>query len=70
MVKEALKERTLFLENGFYMNKAVPIIIPSNSLFWTMYYYLGTVVYHLVYVATADKNSSFKFKFPVIFGKN
>lgn len=46
------------------------MIIPSDSLFLAGYYYIGTVVYHLVYSFYADSNVNFKFNFPGIFTQN
>ena len=41
LVKEALKERSYFIENAFYLNKFIPIVIPCENIFQLGYYYSG-----------------------------
>lgn len=69
MVKEGLRERAHFVENAFYMTKSLPCVIPSTSFFQTAYFYIGTVVYHLIYLYYSDKDTSYRFNFPVVYGK-
>lgn len=70
LVQEGLSERSYFLENAFYMNKSIPLVIPSTGIFSAAYLYLGTVVYHFIYLFSADDNCSVKFKFPMVIGKD
>lgn len=71
LVKEALRERTHFLENAFYMNRQLPFVLPVDNIFVGAYYYVGCLVYHFIYLANLDKDkSSFRFKLPQWYGSN
>ena len=69
LVVEALKERSYLLQNAQYMNKPLPTIIPSNSLFTTMYYYAGCLVYHLIYYLFDDDRNLAMIPVPYIIGR-
>ena len=43
LVKEALSERSHFIDNAAYMNKYIPIIIPCENIIKTLYYYTGVI---------------------------
>ena len=45
LVKEALAERNLMINNAPYMTNQVAIIIPATNIFKGMYYYLGCKLY-------------------------
>lgn len=65
---EALHDRSYMVHNAQYMNKLLPIIIPSNSTWETIYYYAGSLVYYLVYKAF-DTNAAVSFPPPYVLGK-
>ena len=46
LVKEALSERSYFVENAYYMNKFIPIVIPCENVFTTLYYYAGVIFFN------------------------
>jgi glycerol-3-phosphate dehydrogenase len=50
LVEEALRERTHFIENAFYMNRSLPFVVPSTNIFTSIYYYIGCLVYHGIYL--------------------
>jgi len=41
LVKEALKERSYFVDNAYYLNKFIPITIPCENIFEMTYYFSG-----------------------------
>jgi glycerol-3-phosphate dehydrogenase len=43
LVKEALKERSYFVDNAYYLNKFIPITIPCENIFEMAYYYSGVL---------------------------
>jgi glycerol-3-phosphate dehydrogenase len=45
LVKEALAERNLMLNNAPYMTNQIAIIIPATNIFKGIYYYLGCKLY-------------------------
>ena len=47
LVKEALKERSYFIENANYMNKYIPIIVPCENVFLALYYFFGVFLFNL-----------------------
>ena len=65
-MKEALEERSYFIENAYYMNKQIPIVIPCDNVFQSLYYYLGCLVYHAVYLYTKNSDSKLRFNPPTI----
>jgi glycerol-3-phosphate dehydrogenase len=51
LLKETLNERNYFLKTAPYLIKELPLLIPSQSLFWNLFwYYPGCVGYHLIYM--------------------
>lgn len=51
LLKETLNERNYFLQAAPYLIKELPLLIPSKSLFWTLFwYYPGALGYHLIYL--------------------
>lgn len=48
LVKEALNDRRFMIQNASYMNQKLKFVIPYTSLFEQLYYYSGTLVYHLI----------------------
>jgi len=69
LVSESLHERSYMIQNAQYMNRAFPIIIPSKSLFQTLYFYAGTLLYHLIYYALDDDRNLALMPFPYIIGR-
>lgn len=63
LVKEALEERSTMINNAPYMNHKISIVIPCRNSFWSAYYYIGSVVYHMVY-KLSSKDEGIKFNFP------
>jgi glycerol-3-phosphate dehydrogenase len=54
LLKEALVERSYFLDCNPYMNKEIKIVIPDSSLLRTLFWnFPGMVVYHLIYMITS-----------------
>lgn len=48
LVKEALKERKLFLENAPHLTRTLPIITPVYSAFEAFYYWIGLKCYDVL----------------------
>ncbi len=59
LVKEALKERSLFLNNSMHLSKKVKFTISCKNYFELIYYYLGLKTYEFI----AYKNSLCKTTF-------
>lgn len=51
------------INNAPYMNHKLSIVIPCTNSLWSAYYYLGSVVYHLVYWLNS-KPDGVSFHFP------
>lgn len=49
MVVEALEERSYFLENAYYNNKQLAIVVPTKGLVEAVHMYLGCLLYHCMY---------------------
>jgi glycerol-3-phosphate dehydrogenase len=69
LVAEALRDRSYMIQNAQYLNKPLPIIIPSTSLFWAGYYYAGVFLYQMIYYAFDDDRNMSHIPFPYIIGK-
>ena len=63
LVTEAIRERGTMIRSASYMNDKVSFVIPTTNTFWTMYYYIGSVVYYMIYWATNLPGTP-KFNFP------
>ena len=51
LLKDTLNERNYFLQAAPYLIQELPLLVPSKSLFWTLFwYYPGTLGYHLIYL--------------------
>jgi len=60
LLKEALVERSYFLDCSPFLNREIKIVIPDNSFLRTLFWnFPGTIVYHFIYLATS-LNSSFE----------
>jgi|LakMenEpi03Aug12_release.lakeMendotaPanAssembly.Ray.scaffolds.fasta_scaffold66107_2 hypothetical protein len=46
------------------MNDKIPFVIPTTSSFASIYYYVGSVVYYLIYWFASEKKNTIKFNFP------
>ena len=57
------------LRNAAYMNDKISFVIPTTSFFTTAYYYIGSVVYYLIYWFASEKNT-IKFNFPYFLHRN
>lgn len=55
LVKEALAERNLMLNNVPYMTNQVALVIPSTNIFKNLYYYIGCKLYH--YLCKKNKDT-------------
>ena len=66
LVVEALKERSYMIQNAQYMNKKLPILVPSSSIFEAIYFYIGSVVYHSIYYIFDDNANKISFDFPYL----
>jgi glycerol-3-phosphate dehydrogenase len=45
------------------MNKKIQIAIPCKNMFQSIYFYVGSILYHAIYLFFAEKNK-IKFDFP------
>ena len=51
LLKDTLNERNYFLKAAPYLVRELPLLIPSPSLFWTMFWYFpGALAYHMIYL--------------------
>ena len=51
LLKETLNERNYFLQSAPYLIKELQLLIPSPSMFWTIFWYFpGSLGYHLIYL--------------------
>ena len=57
------------IRNAGYMNDKISFVIPCTNSFWSMYYYIGSVVYYMIYWFTNPKNTP-QFSFPYFFHGN
>ena len=48
LVKEALAERNLMLNNAPYMTNQIALVIPATNIFKACYYYLGCKLYDIL----------------------
>lgn len=69
LVVEALQERSYMLQNAQYMNKPLPTVIPTFSLFKTIYYYAGSLMYHFIYYIFDDERNITMMPLPYILGR-
>lgn len=70
MVKEALNDRKFMIENASYMNSKLKFVIPYTSLFQQLYYYSGTLVYHLItWAVSGNSRKGLQFTFPYFIGQ-
>jgi len=69
LVVEALRERSYMIQNAQYLNKPLPTVIPTNSLFTTLYYYVGSIVYHMIYYLFDDERNITMMPLPYILGQ-
>ena len=67
---EALHERCYMVDNAYYMNKVLPLVIPCRNVVFAMYNYVGCVLYHAIYKFHPTKNASTIFPFPKWMGNN
>lgn len=49
LVFEGLEERSYFLENAYYNNSQLGIVIPTKGLLSALYMYAGCLMYHGLY---------------------
>lgn len=49
LVKEAIVERGLMVDSASHLTCKLPFVIPSTNLFWSTYYYLGSMIYYWIY---------------------
>mmetsp|Transcript_8482 Transcript_8482/g.14257 ORF Transcript_8482/g.14257 Transcript_8482/m.14257 type:complete len:174 (-) Transcript_8482:1338-1859(-) len=58
LLQETLNERNYFLKSAPYLNKELPLLIPSSSLLATLFwYYPGCFLYHLIYRRELKKSA-------------
>ena len=51
LLKDTLNERNYFLQAAPYLIRQLDLLIPSPSLFWTLFWYFpGALGYHLIYL--------------------
>ena len=67
---EALHERCYMVDNAYYMNKVLPLVIPCRNIIFAMYNYLGCVLYHAIYKMQPTENASTVFPFPKWMGND
>lgn len=67
---EALHERCYMVDNAYYMNKVLPLVIPCRNIFFAMYNYFGCVLYHAIYKLQPTANASTIFPFPKWMGND
>ena len=67
---EALHERCYMVDNAYYMNKVLPLVIPCRNIFFAMYNYIGCVLYHAIYKLQPTENASTIFPFPKWMGND
>lgn len=60
LVFEALEERSYFLENAYYNNSQLAIVIPTKGLLSALYMYTGCLMYHGLYLLNpyGERNQS------------
>lgn len=68
LVGEALRERSNFLSMCSYLTSDFPTLIPCTNPFDLAYYYVGSLIYHCVYLYF--QTGGHKFKAPRIVGKD
>ena len=57
LLKDTLNERNYFLQAAPYLIEELPLLIPSKSLFWTLFWYFpGSLGYHLIYLKERMKS--------------
>jgi glycerol-3-phosphate dehydrogenase len=49
LVKEAISERSLMIDSAPHLTTKLPFVIPCTNVFKAIYYYVGSVVYYLIY---------------------
>lgn len=67
---EALHERCYMVDNAYYMNKVLPLVIPCRNIFFAMYNYIGCVLYHVIYKLQPTENANTIFPFPKWMGND
>ena len=57
LLQDTLNERNYFLQAAPYLIEELPLLIPSKSLFWTLFWYFpGSLGYHLIYLKERMKS--------------
>ena len=56
------------IRNASYMNDKVSFVIPCTNSFWSMYYYAGSLIYYMIYLATNLPGTP-KFNSPYFLGR-
>lgn len=64
LLLKALDERYYMMDKAYYMNKALTIVIPCKNMFSAMYYYTGSLLYHVIYKIHSRKNTNIVFPIP------
>jgi glycerol-3-phosphate dehydrogenase len=49
LVREAISERSLMIDSAPHLTVKLPFVIPCTNIFKAVYYYVGSVVYYLIY---------------------
>lgn len=70
LVREALEERTYVINNAPYMNHKISIVIPCKNSFQSLYYYIGSIAYHMIYWLFNKTSVGVTFNFPYFASRN
>lgn len=57
------------LRNAAYTNEKIPFVIPATNMLASAYYYIGSLMYYFIYLATREKDTV-KFNFPYFLHRN
>lgn len=62
-MKEAIIERSMMIDSAEHLTAKIPFVIPCTNVFSAVYYYVGSLMYYLIYhwFAPAGKTA---FKMP------
>jgi glycerol-3-phosphate dehydrogenase len=50
LVKEAISERSMMIDSAPHLTTKIPFVIPCTNMFNAFYYYIGSMVYYMIYL--------------------
>lgn len=68
LVREAIEERSLMIDSAPHLTTKIPFVIPCSNILTASYYYVGSILYYLIYYSFAPKTKT-AFNFPYLINR-